>query len=138
MAALLETIGSSAVTAPFTEAANADVIIVIGANPTENHPVAATYLKNAAKHGAALIVMDPRGQALKRHATHMVQFKPGADVSLLNAMMHVIVEEKLYSQNYVAAHTEGFDRLSRHLKDYPPQMKAEICGTEPVLIRSVP
>ncbi|MCH8197689.1 MAG: formate dehydrogenase subunit alpha [Proteobacteria bacterium] len=137
VAALLETIGSSAVTAPFTEAANADVIIVIGANPTENHPVAATYLKHAAKHGAALIVMDPRGQALKRHATHMVQFKPGADVSLLNAMMHVIVEEKLYSPNYVAAHTEGFDRLSQHLKDYTPAMMEEVCGIDAELIRTV-
>ena len=137
VAALMETIGSSAVTAPFTEAANAEVIIVIGANPAENHPVAATYFKNAAKLGAALIVMDPRGQALKRHATHMMQFKTGADVSLLNAMMHVIVEEKLYSQNYVSAHTEGFERLSQHLKDYAPEKMEEVCGIEAELIRTV-
>src|SRR6266516_3397665 len=65
VAALLETIGSAAVTATFAQCANADVIVVIGANPTENHPVAATYFKNAAKRGAILIVMDPRGQALK-------------------------------------------------------------------------
>ena len=94
VAALLENIGSGAVTAPFTAVKDADVIIVIGANPTENHPVAATYFKQAAKLGKTLIVMDPRGQALKRHATYMLQFKPGADVSLLNALMHVIVEEK--------------------------------------------
>ena len=137
VAALMETIGSAAVTAPFTEAANAEVIIVIGANPAENHPVAATYFKNAAKLGAALIVMDPRGQALKRHATHMMQFKSGADVSLLNAMMHVIVEEKLYSQNYVSAHTEGFERLSEHLKDYAPEKMEEVCGIEAELIRTV-
>ena len=86
VAALLENIGSGAVTAPFTAVKDADVIIVIGANPTENHPVAATYFKQAAKLGKTLIVMDPRGQALKRHATHMLQFKPGADVSLLNAL----------------------------------------------------
>ncbi len=84
VAALMEGIGSAAVTAPFTAAKDADVIIVIGANPTENHPVAATYFKQAAKRGATLIVMDPRGQTLKRHASHMLQFKPGRDVALLN------------------------------------------------------
>ena len=66
VAALLETIGSGAVTAPFYEVEHSEVIIVIGANPTENHPVAATFFKNAAKKGAKLIVMDPRGQALKK------------------------------------------------------------------------
>ena len=111
VAALLENIGSGAVTAPFTAAMDADVIIVIGANPTENHPVAATYFKQAAKRGKTLIVMDPRGQALKRHATHMLQFKPGTDVALLNALMHVIVEEGLYDRQYVQAHTEGFEQL---------------------------
>ena len=85
VAALLENIGSGAVSAPFTAAMDADVIIVIGANPTQNHPVAATYFKQAAKQGKTLIVMDPRGQALDRYATHMLQFKPGADVSMLNA-----------------------------------------------------
>src|SRR5215471_12779738 len=83
VAALLETIGSAAVTATFNECKNSDVIIVIGANPTENHPVAATFFKQAAKRGAQLIVMDPRGQALKRHATHMLEFKPGTDVAML-------------------------------------------------------
>ena len=93
VAALLEGIGSGAVTAPFMAAEDADVIVVIGANPTENHPVAATFFKNAAERGAKLIVMDPRGQALKRHATHMLQFKPGRDVAMLNAMLHTIIEE---------------------------------------------
>src|SRR5947208_1954171 len=88
VAALLETIGSGAVTATFNECKNSDVIIVIGANPTENHPVAATFFKQAAKRGAQLIVMDPRGQALKRHATHMLQFKPGTDVAMLNGILN--------------------------------------------------
>src|SRR5690554_2405576 len=68
VAALLEGVGSAAVTATFNEVKNSDLIIVIGANPTENHPVAATFFKQAAKRGAKLVVMDPRGQALKRHA----------------------------------------------------------------------
>ena len=64
--------------APFSAAMDAEVIIVIGANPTVNHPVAATYFKNAAKQGAKLIVMDPRRQALSRHAWKHLAFKPGS------------------------------------------------------------
>src|SRR5277367_3834295 len=101
VAALLEGVGSAAVTATFNECKNSDVIVVIGANPTENHPVAATFFKQAAKRGAKLIVMDPRGQALKRHAAHMLQFTNGTDVAMLNAMLNVIVTEKLYDQQYV-------------------------------------
>ena len=96
VAALLEGVGSAAVTATFNECKNSDVIIVIGANPTENHPVAATFFKQAAKRGAKLIVMDPRGQALKRHAWQMMQFKNGTDVAMLNGMLNVIIDEKLY------------------------------------------
>ena len=137
VAALLETIGSGAVTAPFTDALKADVIIVIGCNPTENHPVAATFFKTAAKRGATLIVVDPRGQALKAQATHMLQFRPGSDVALLNAMMNVIVEEKLYDRQYIEAHTEGFDAMRAHLARFPPEAMAEICGIDAETIRAV-
>ncbi len=137
VAALMETIGSAAVTATFTEVANSDLIIVIGANPTENHPVAATYFKNAAKRGAQLIVMDPRGQALKRHATHMLQFKPGADVAMLNAMLNVIVTEGLYDRQYVEAHTHGFKALAEHVKDFTPEEMAPICGIDAGTLRTV-
>ncbi|MCH7540636.1 MAG: formate dehydrogenase subunit alpha [Proteobacteria bacterium] len=137
VAALLETIGSASVTAPFTECSNSDVIIVIGANPTENHPVAATFIKNAVKRGAMLIVMDPRGQALKRHATHMLEFTPGTDVALLNALMNVIITEGLYDKQYVQAHTEGFEELKVHLKEFTPEAMAEVCGVEPETLRTV-
>src|SRR4051794_17216179 len=108
VAALIEGIGSAAVTATFNECKNSDVIVVIGANPTENHPVAATFFKQAAKRGAKLIVMDPRGQALKRHATHMLQFRNGADVAMLNGILNTIVTEKLYDEQYVQTYVEGF------------------------------
>ncbi|MFP6728645.1 MAG: formate dehydrogenase subunit alpha [Alphaproteobacteria bacterium] len=137
VAALLETIGSGAVTAPFTDALKADVIVVIGANPTENHPVAATFFKNAAKRGAALIVCDPRGHALKKHASHMLQFKPGSDVALLNAMMNVIVTEELYDRQYIEAHTEGFEALRDHLASYTPEAMADICGIDAATLRRV-
>ncbi|MGP1396552.1 MAG: formate dehydrogenase subunit alpha [Inquilinaceae bacterium] len=137
VAALMEGIGSGAVTAPFAAALEADCIVVIGARPTQNHPVAATYLKQAAKRGAALIVMDPRRQDLMRHATHALQFRPGTDVALLNAMLHVIVEESLYDRQYVQAHVDGFDALAAHIGDFSPEAMAPICGIDAGTIRTV-
>ena len=137
VAALFEGIGTGAVTAPFTACKDSDVIIVIGANPTENHPVAATFFKQAAKRGAHLIVMDPRGQALKRHANHMLQFKPNKDVALLNAMLNVIVTEKLYDQQYVQAHTSDFEALQVHIQDFTPEAMAPECGIDAGTIREV-
>ena len=137
VAALIETIGSGAVTAPFMAVKDSDVVIVIGANPTENHPVAATYFKQAVKRGAELIVMDPRGQGLKRHATHMLQFKSGSDVAMLNAIMHVIVEEDLYDKQYIQSHTEGFKNIKKHLKDFSPEKMSEVCGIDAEELRTV-
>jgi formate dehydrogenase major subunit len=137
VAALMEGIGSAAVTATFNECKNSEVIIVIGANPTENHPVAATFFKQAAKNGATLVVMDPRGQALKRHATHTLQFRNGTDVAMLNAMLNVIVTEKLYDQQYVQTYTEGFAALAEHVRDFTPEEMAPICGVEADVLRTV-
>jgi formate dehydrogenase major subunit len=137
VAGLLEGIGSGAVSAPFMVAEDADVIVVIGANPTENHPVAATFFKNAAERGAKLIVMDPRGTALMRHATHMLQFKPGRDVAMLNALLHTIIEEELYDRQYVQANTEDFEKLVENVRDFPPEKMAEICGIPADTLREV-
>jgi formate dehydrogenase major subunit len=137
VAALMETIGSGAVTAPFSEVKNTDVIVVIGSNTSVNHPVAATFFKNAVKNGTELIVLDPRGEALGRHATHMVQFKPGTDVALLNALMHVIVEEDLVDHAYIAAFTEDFETLRDHLKAFSPETMAPVCGVPPDTLREI-
>lgn len=137
VAALLENVGSGAVTATFNEIENADVAIVIGANPIENHPVAATYFKQFTKRGGKLIVMDPRGQALKRFATHMLQFRPGADVSMLNAIMHTIVDEKLYDQQYIEGYTENWDAEKAHLEGFSPEAMAEVCGIDADTLRAV-
>jgi formate dehydrogenase major subunit len=137
VAALLETIGSAAVTATFNECKNSDVIIVIGANPTENHPVAATFFKQAAKRGAELIVMDPRGQALKRHAAQMLEFKPGTDVAMLNGILNVIVAEGLYDRQYVEAQTSNFKAFAEHIKDFTPEEMAPICGVPADTLRTV-
>lgn len=137
VAALMENVGSGAVTATFNEIENSDVAIVIGANPVENHPVAATYFKQFTKRGGKLIVMDPRGVGLRRFASHMLQFKPGADVSMLNAIMHVIVDEGLYDRQYIEAFTENWEAEKAHLTQFPPEKMAEICGIDAETLRDV-
>jgi len=135
VSALLENIGSGAVTASFSECRNSDAIIVIGANPTVNHPVAATFIKNAAVDGARLYVMDPRGQHLDRYATGSLNFTPGTDVALLNAMINVIITEELFDQDYVTKHTEGFADLKERTAATTPEAMAPICGIDPDVIR---
>ncbi|WP_371157710.1 formate dehydrogenase subunit alpha [Jannaschia sp. 2305UL9-9] len=137
VAALLENVGSGAVTATFNEIENADVAIVIGANPVENHPVAATYFKQFAKRGGKLIVMDPRGQALKRHAAHMLQFRPGADVALLNSIMHVIADEELVDRQYIEAMTENWEAEQAHLRGFAPEKMADLTGIPADEVRAV-
>ena len=137
VAALLENVGSAAVTATFNEIENADVAIMIGCNPTENHPVAATYFKQFSKRGGKLIVMDPRGHGLKRHAEHMLQFRPGTDVAMLNAIMNVIVEEKLYDRQYIESYTENWEAMKEHLKDFTPEKMAPLCNIDAETLRVV-
>ncbi|MHA6344570.1 formate dehydrogenase subunit alpha [Roseivivax sp. CAU 1761] len=138
VAALMENVGSGAVTATFNEIENADIAIVIGANPTENHPVAATYFKQFAKRGGKLVIMDPRGQSgLRRHAWHNLRFRPGTDVALLNAIMNVIVEEKLYDRQYIEGFTEGFFEFREHIRAFTPERMSDLCGIAPEVIREV-
>ncbi len=138
VAALMEGLNSGAVTAPFAAAMDAEVIIVIGANPTVNHPVAATFFKNAVKQrGAKLIVIDPRRQALSRHAVHHLAFKPGSDVALLNALLHTIIEEDLTDEQYIAGYTEGYEELRERIKDFPPEKMEAVCGIPAQTLRDV-
>ncbi|AKI01389.1 formate dehydrogenase, alpha subunit, archaeal-type [Hoeflea sp. IMCC20628] len=137
VAALLENVGSGAVTASFNEVANADVVILIGCNPVENHPVAATYFKQFTKRGGKLIVMDPRGVGLSRFATSMLKFRAGADVSMLNAIMHTIVEEELYDRQYIEAYTENWEAQKAHLANFPPEKMEAFCGVPAATLRQV-
>ena len=137
VAALFEGMSSGAVSAPFAAAADAEVIWVIGANPTVNHPVAATFIKNAAKRGAKLYVMDPRGQGLSRHATKHLAFKPGSDVAMLNAMINTIITEGLTDEQYIAGYTEGYDELKAKIKEFTPEKMAPVCGIPAETLREV-
>jgi len=135
--ALLEGIGSGAVSNPVMDVAKAEVVIVIGANPSVNHPVASSWIKNAANNGTKLIVCDPRRSELARHAHRFLQFKPDTDVALLNAMMHVIVEEDLVDASFIASRTIGYDELRANVANYSPEAMAPICGIDAETIRYV-
>lgn len=137
VAALLQMIGSGAVSNPVADVSEAEVIVLIGSNPTENHPVAATFFKNAAQAGKTLIVMDPRRTAIARHADHVLQFKPDTDVAMLNAIMHSVIEQGLVDGDFVSRRTEGYEALKTHLADYAPERMAAVCGIDAETLREV-
>jgi formate dehydrogenase major subunit len=137
VAALLETIGSGAVSNQVADGSYADVIIVIGSRPHENHPVAATFLKNAAERGSKLIIIEPYSSDIVLHASHFVQLRPGTDVLLLNAMMHVIINENLHNKEFINKHTNGFEKIVITTKDYSPEKVSTICGIEPDTIKEI-
>ncbi|MFN2462094.1 MAG: formate dehydrogenase subunit alpha [Candidatus Velthaea sp.] len=137
VAALLEDVGSGAVSNQVEDVALADVAIVIGSNPTTNHPVAATFMKNAAKAGTKIILMDPRRSDLSRHATYFLQFNSDTDVALLNGIMHVIVAEGLVNEAFVRERTENYEALKANVAEYPPEKVAPITGIPADVIREV-
>ncbi len=137
VAALMEGINSGAVSNQVSDVRHAEVVLVIGANPTVNHPVAATWIKNAAKRGVKLIVADPRRTELARHATHVLQFNADTDVALLNALMYTIVDEGLVNETFIRDRTSGYEALRENVKKYAPEAMAPICGIPAPTIRTV-
>jgi formate dehydrogenase major subunit len=137
VAALLEGVGSGAVSNQVHDVLQAEVVFLIGANPTSNHPVAATWMKNATEAGVKLIYADPRRGDLARHAAHFLQFKPDTDVALLNAMIHTIIDENLVDAKFIADRTSGFDALKENAKNFSPELMAPICGIPAQKIREV-
>jgi formate dehydrogenase major subunit len=136
--ALMEAINSGAVTAPFSAALDAKLIVVIGCNPAVNHPVAATFIKNAVKQrGAKLVIVDPREQLLSRHAWRHLPFRAGSDVALLNAMLHTVIEEGLTKPEFIAARTDGFEEVKARVAEFPPERMASVCGVPAETIREV-
>jgi formate dehydrogenase major subunit len=137
VAALMEGINSGAVSNQVRDVANAEVLFVIGANPTMNHPVAATWMKNAVKGGAKLIVADPRRSDLARHATYYLQFNADTDVALLNSLLHVIVDEGLVDEAFVRERTSGYDALVENVQKFSPEAMESVCGVDAPTIREV-
>jgi formate dehydrogenase major subunit len=145
VAALMEGIGSGAVSNPLRDVAHAEFIFLIGANPAVNHPVGASWIKNAVKRGARLVLADPRRTELARHAWRTLTFQPGSDVALLNAMLYVILSEGLTDDAFIAERTQDYARLRDHIlngpehggEDWRPEAMAPICGIDAETIREV-
>jgi formate dehydrogenase major subunit len=137
VAALMEGINSGAVSNPVRDVTQADVVLLIGANPTVNHPVAATWMKNAMQRGTRFIVADPRRTELARHAWRFLQFNADTDVALLNAMLHTIATEGLVNQAFVRDRTSGFEALRENVAKFSPEAMAPICGIPAETIREV-
>ncbi len=137
VAALLEGVGSGAVSNQVNDVEHSDMIFVIGSNPTSNHPVAATWMKNAAKLGAKIVLADPRITDMGKHAWRTLQFKADTDVAMLNAMIHTIIEEGLADTDFISRRASNFEALKENVKGYSPEAMEPICGIPAQTLREV-
>jgi formate dehydrogenase major subunit len=137
VAALFEGVGSAAVSTTYGDIINADVAILAGTNTTANHPVAASFFKQAHRRGTKLIVVDPRRERVAEHADIYCQIKPGTDVAFYNGVMQAIIEMGLVDEEFIAQRTSNYDELAKLLKEYPPERAGQICGISPAILREV-
>jgi len=137
VSALLEGVGSAAVSNQVNDVEHAGLILVIGSNPTANHPVAATWMKNAAKRGAKIVLADPRVTDIGKHAWRTLQFKPDTDVAMLNALIYTVIEEGLVDQDFIQTRANNYEALKQNIQGYSPEAMAPICGIPAAKLREV-
>ena len=137
VAALLEGVGSGAVSNQINDVEHSDLIFVIGSNPTANHPVAATWMKNAAQRGAKIVLADPRITDLGKHAWRTLQFKADTDVAMLNALIHTVIDEGLVAHEFIEQRASNYESLKENVKAYSPEAMAPICGIPAQTLREV-
>ena len=137
VAALLEGVGSGAVSNQVNDVAHAGLILVIGSNPTANHPVAATWMKNAAQRGAKIVLADPRITDIGKYAWRTLQFKADTDVALLNALIHTIIDEGLADEDFIRDRASNYQALKDNVRGYSPEAMAPICGIPAATLREV-
>jgi len=121
----------------FGELADAKMFLCIGTNMTEAHPVASTFLKNALRKGAKLIVVDPRKTALADRADIHCQIRVGTDIAFLNGLMNVLITEDLYDKDFVQNNCENFEVFKAKILEYPVERAARISGVDAETIREV-
>ncbi len=129
MAGLAAAFGSGAMTNSIRDFENADVVLVIGSNTTENHPVIGDHLKRLVRtNKTKLIVADPRAIELTKYAEIWLQQKSGTDIALLNGLMNVIINENLYDREFVENRTENFEAFKKVVLEYTPERVEGITG----------
>ena len=133
--ALQMAVGSAAMSNTAAEVIDSDVFIITGSNTAETHPIIALQMKAAIeKHGAKLIVVDPRRVEMVNYAALWLPEKPGTDVPVFSAMAHVIIKEKLYNQEFIEQRTEGFDEFVKSVEKFTPEYAEAISGVDRNLI----
>ncbi len=125
---MMETVGASAATNSLDSIEQAKLIMVVGANPTEAHPVAGARIKRVVRRGTPLIVIDPRRIELAEYATLHLRLRPGTNVALLNGMGHVIVTEGLMDRTFIEARTEQYDDWVGTVLPCTPEKTEQITG----------
>jgi formate dehydrogenase alpha subunit len=130
--------GSGAATNSLDEIPGADCIVVVGANPTEAHPVIGHKIKDAVyRRGCRLVVIDPRRIWLTQIADVHLPLRPGTNIALVNGLLRVLLEENLVNRAFVAERTEGFDKLEQLIRsDYPLERVASLTGVAPESLRA--
>lgn len=134
--ALSEAFGTGAATGSYDDIEQAATILVCGANPTENHPVVGARIKQAALHGAHLVVIDPRRIELAALADVHLQLRPGTNVPLLNALAQVIIDEDLGDGEYRRARVDGYAEFAATVAEWTPERAGAVCGVHPGAIRA--
>ena len=133
--ALQMALGSSAMSNTAAEVIHSDVFLVTGSNTAETHPIIALQMKAAVeKHGAKLIVVDPRRVEMVNWAALWLPEKPGTDVPLFSAMAHVIIKEQLYNQDFIDRRTEGFEEFVKSMEKFTPEYGEAVSGVDRHLI----
>ena len=135
VAGLASAFGSGAMTNSIGEIKEVETIFMIGANPTEAHPIVGLELKKARQKGAKLIVCDPRRTWFAERADVWIQHRGGTDNFLLNAMMHHILERGLHDAEFISERCENFQAFAENVCHYSLEEAAQVCGVEPELIR---
>ncbi len=130
MAGLVTSFGSGAATNPLEDIRHADCIVVIGSNTSSQHPLAYARIVDAVHKGATLMVVDPRTTPVAKLATQYLPIQPGTNLALINAVLHVILQEHLYDSDFIAMRTENFSAMAESVKYCTPAWAAEITGLE--------
>ncbi|MBA6234022.1 MULTISPECIES: formate dehydrogenase subunit alpha [unclassified Colwellia] len=136
VAGLKQSLGSGAMTNSAKDIFDTDLILVFGADPTENHSILGGHIMQAHAQGTELIVVDPRVTRLAKLTSMHLQLKLGSNIALINALLHVIIKEQWFDKNFISSRTQGFEQLALHVKDITPESVESITGVSAELIRT--
>ena len=126
VAGLAATLGSGAMTNNLLDILDANVILLTGSNPTENHPVYGSRIKKAVRNGTKLIVADPRKIEMVDYATVWLRHLPGTDVALFNGILNVIIQENLIDEEFIRSRTEDFEKVKATVEKYTPEYVSKV------------